>query len=277
MNKSFTSKFKTTLLILLVINFIFSLLIIKIHAQQQDFNFSGNSADSYQCFRADGTLIANADGTPKTPLGPDAQGEFHCIDEGHIIKAYLRPPKLQEIELLFVKVLYSIWALAASLSFLFLVILGYQYLLRGGTSDEELVKLRKRIINFIAGFLLVFLAVPILSTVFRLLGIDNSVKCYNVSMPAFQFFYANLCTDPNNVVANQIIKDPCNVKDGNGKFLNAVGLTCSKENIGRSSICPIVSGISLEYICKDKNGENGTWCQILNVGSAKITNCNSSN
>ncbi|MEP7103842.1 MAG: pilin [Candidatus Dojkabacteria bacterium] len=176
---------------------LFALISPVVKAQIQEAPFSGNNASSYQCFKQDGTLIS------ATVQFDSAQGEFYCIDEDGVrIKAVLKPPALQELEVLFVRVVYAIWAIVATFSFLLLVYLGYQYLISRG-DVTKITEIRKRILNYIIGFMLVFLAVPILVTIFKLLGVNNQVKCYqgltggnNIGI-GFQFFFTDLCTDPN--------------------------------------------------------------------------------
>lgn len=182
--------------------FIISFIVITpvVFAQIQQDPFSGNNPDSYQCFRKDGTLLPGG-----SVQFDSAAGEFFCIDEesGERIRAVLKPPAFQALEILFVRVVYAIWALVATFSFLLLVYLGYQYLISRG-DVTKITEIRKRILNYIIGFALVFLAVPILTTIFKLLGVNDQVQCYqglsgsnNVGI-AFQFFFTDLCTDPND-------------------------------------------------------------------------------
>lgn len=201
-------------------NFIFTLFFIitlfivgpsTVSAQIQFFDYSGNNPESYQCFDKEGRILREGSSNwPKDESGnlvpvdqliykDDITGYFLCrgVDNDGIVgddRAILIPPTLQQLEVWFVRILYVVWAAVGSLSFLLLVGVGYEYMIRGGTSDQELVKLRKRIINYVIGFALVFLAVPILTSVFNLLGINDDVDCYNVNMPGFQFFFTDLCT-----------------------------------------------------------------------------------
>lgn len=186
-------------------------LIVPIHAQLQVGEFSGNNIDSYNCTQADGTVKsyreafeeAGEDLDPENP--PKApNGRFLCPDGN---EAVLRPPALQQIEVWFVRIVYVIWALVASFSFFFLVALAYQWLISRG-DVTKITEIRQKIIYYFIGLALVFLAVPILTTVFRLLGINRDVKCYDVAMPGFQFFFTDLCTDPRGVQT-----DPCDLND----------------------------------------------------------------
>lgn len=207
----------TLLLVLIFTSF------IPVFAQIQDFNFSGNDPASYQCFDTNGnaTPIVDGDGngSDDSIKKDDTSGVFYCDANGNNrfdsseARAVLKPPQLQQLEIWFVKIIYTIWALVASFSFLLIVWLGYQYLISRG-DPTQIKAIRERIIRFIIGFVLVFLAVPILTTIFRLLGVNDSVKCYqgltsenNVGI-GFQFFYTDLCTDPAGLSTN-----PCDISD----------------------------------------------------------------
>lgn len=203
-------------------------LFINVSAQVQPFNYSGNSPESYQCFDEKGVIIkVPGTDTPMQPEGPDAQGNFYCTLNGERYLGYLKPPALQQIEVWFVRILYAIWALVASLSFLLIVKLGYDYMITRG-DVTKITAIRQRIINYAIGFALVFLAVPVLTTVFRFLGINENVDCYNVNMPGFQFFYTSLCTDPRSTV----VENPCNlanVQEAHGKICSVPGTVIDSE------------------------------------------------
>jgi len=231
----------------LLVTLIVSLFIAPVlNAQVQDFDFSGNSADSYQCFNLHGDLIN------QKPQFDSTLGEFYCMVDGTRIKAVLKPPALQELEILFVRVVYAIWALVATFSFLLLVYLAYQYLISRG--DATQVKaIRERIIKYIIGFALVFLAVPILVTFFKLLGVNNTVQCYqglsgdnNVGI-GFQFFFTDLCTDANG--SNFVDCDSL-TKLGltNSDIGKLTGLACPTD--GRLQSCSAAKGT---YIFKCVN------------------------
>jgi len=202
---------KILIIIIISINLLFGFIIQIVSAQAQtDVNgkvveYSGNSAYNYQCFDSAGNLLKDAVGNIVNARGPNQDGKFTCTYAGVTYFATPIPPKLQNVQFLVVKIVYAIWAFMAGISFVFLIGVGYDYLIRGGTSDTELTKLRKRISNYIIGFVLVFLSLPILTTVFNVLGVNTKVACFNVAMPGFQFFFSNLCTDPNG----SITKNPC--------------------------------------------------------------------
>ena len=241
---------------------------LQIRAQIQIFDFSGNSADSYQCFDNQGNVYLNGESGPAGAVEiykDGVTGYYLCrgFDTDGVSgddKAILRPPALQQLEIWFVRILYIIWALVGSFSFLLLVGVAYEYIIRGGTSDQELVKLRKRVINYIIGFALVFLAVPILTTVFRLLGINNDVACYNVAMPGFQFFFTGICTGNETYLRNYC--------EGSGVDWTE-GLACPE--IGASKTCsdytsnPQSSKTNITFYCSIGTSEvsdKGVWLLI---------------
>ncbi len=241
----------TSLLTFLFLNFFLTF----VSAQIQTTPFSGNDASSYQCIGKNGQIEPNAkvqkDSVTNNFVCYNADGSIIDRDgNGKPDQAILKPVALEQIQIWFVRIIYVIWALVGTYSFLLLVYLGYQYMLRGGTSDEELVKLRKRIIYYVIGFALVFLAIPILSTVFRLLNINTAVDCYNVNIPTFQFFFATLCTDPNEI----IVGEPCNVE--NWQSGAAVGLACPTN--GEAHGCPTDSLPLICYYCSGNIWNKGT-------------------
>jgi hypothetical protein len=249
----FDKKIKKLVLVLFFLNV--SLLGFKttVFGQAQDFNFSGNSRESYQCFDENNDeveptntrdttgrwLCPCRDGSIPSSLtgrcGPAGDlcdsGEFPGDPGCFAEQAVLRPPKLQQLEIWFVRILYVIWAFIGGLSFFYLVLLGYRYMISRG-DVTKITEIRQKILYYFIGFILVFLAVPILTTVFRLIGINNNVNCYNVEMPAFQFFFADLCTSPIG------IDDPCTIVPGNA---------CSSDLAGRvTSTC---SATGVRYVC----------------------------
>lgn len=201
--------------------------ILPVKAQFQDINFSGNSASSFQCIDPRTGRITGA-----TPFKNAATGKWECT--GGYLASY-KPPKLQQLEVWFVRIVYAIWALVASLSFLLLVYLGYQYLISQGDVTKITV-IRKRIVNYIIGFALVFLAVPILTTTFRLMGINEEVDCYDeINMPAFQFFFRDLCTATSGSVAANCSSFGINA--GDACLSGSPGVVCNNGGTVTSYSC----------------------------------------
>lgn len=246
-------RIKQLKLALLLTLFVLSTVSFKVFAQLQTGTFSGNDPTSYQC-------IANGQITTEAPT-KDATGNIICNNG----VAVLKPPALQQIEVWFVRILYTIWALVGSLSFLLLVKLGYEYTISRG-DVTKITEIRKKIIYYIVGFALVFLAVPVLSTVFNLLGINTSVQCYNVNMPGFQFFFTTLCTDPRGITGANVVSNPCNFQTGSQ---GVSGLICSQSDAdnGTSASCGGNSFYAITYYCEKNGGSVGVWCYVETINS----------
>lgn len=254
-----------------------------VSAQIQDGNFSGNNPDSYSCYTRQGDRIE------ATPTQDPVTGSFYCdvnnqrgfqpclggvYDEGASCdpQAVLNPPTLQQLEIWFVRIVYAIWAISATFSFLGIVAIGYQYMISRG-APEATAKVKDRIAKFIIGFCLVFLAVPILNTIFRLLAVNDSVQCYsgltsNVGI-GFQFVFPELCTAPNieNAVSGSEI---CNeiLRLGRTQELSigrSTGLACAQLG-DQSPICGfnIVNvTVGINFRCESGN----TWVPRAAIGS----------
>lgn len=226
------------------------------NAQVQDGSFSGSSKSSYQCFDSRGNQVEPTDikdisgywlcpcnQDPQLPssqtgkCGPvtascDTTKGARYGDPGcPAVRSTLKPPTLQQLEIWFVRIVYVLWGFVAAFSFFFLVALGYRYMITQGDVTKT-TEIRQKIIYYIIGFILVFLAVPIITTIFRLLGVNNNVGCYNVNMPGFQFFFTDLCTDPLNKVGGELASNPCAISGG-----SIDGIVCAQEEIGRSYTC----------------------------------------
>lgn len=164
--------------------------ITEVNAQFQDDTFSGSDANSYTCFEEQ-----DGNGEPGNGVSLE-DGIFVCPDGS---QARLIPPKLSQLQIWFVRAVYVIWALTATLSFFFLIGLGFQYMLTRG-DITKITEIRKKILYYLLGFALVFLAVPILNTLFDVIGINEEEECYDIfenESLGFQFFFSDLCTaDP---------------------------------------------------------------------------------
>ncbi|MCA9381583.1 hypothetical protein KC678_04925 [Candidatus Dojkabacteria bacterium] len=225
-----------------------------VEAQIQETPFSGNSKSSYQCFDENGNVTEPTDRRDSSGwwLCPCLDDKLPANSTGicpgasvsscsgitgspgcPAAKASLIPPTLQQIEFWFVRIIYVIWTLVATFSVFYLLVLGYRYMLTRG-DVTKITEIRQKIIYYIIGFALVFLAIPILTTVFRLLGVNSQVDCYNVNLDeiGFQFFFTDLCTAPN------FVEDPCtylsNFGSPQGKACNTpLTYTCTGNSIYR--------------------------------------------
>jgi hypothetical protein len=176
-------------------------------------------------------------------------------------QAVLKPPKLQQLEIWFVRIIYIVWSLVGTLSFLFLIVLGYRYTISRG-DVTKITEIRQKILYYIIGLALVFLAVPILTTVFRVMGINRDVECYNVNMPGFQFFFADLCTDPNGSVT-----DPCDAEDIINDIRRGVTgdtrLACSQR--GQTKSCSGLGSVLVKFCCTNSQ----VWAVIPSVSTCQ--------
>lgn len=245
---------KKFLYLVLVLNIFFAQVGV-VHAQLQTFDFSANNAESYQCFdKETGEILADP-----VVATPDEFGNYYCMSGGEKIIAQLKPPTLQQLEVWFVRIIYAIWGLVASLSFLFLVKLGYEYIISRG-DPTKITEVRKKIVSYLIGFSLVFLAIPILTTAFRLLGVNTNAQCYNVNMPGFRFFYTSLCTDPKGVIAARFAADPC---DAFSSGTEPEGVICKGTSYeGQSLSCGLLGVYEISLACDIQSGDSAaTWCK----------------
>jgi hypothetical protein len=257
--------------------FLFVILTIPVglvSAQVQSEEFSGNSPDSYSCYNRQGDLLTkdNAGGDVK-PEKSIADGVYYCnmngipgyqpcnsgvFDNGANCDALavLNPPTLQQLQVWFVRIVYAIWAVAAFVSVFGIIAIGYQYMISRG-APEATVKVKDRMSKFILGFALVFLAIPILNTVFRLLGVNDAVNCYqsltnNDVGIGFQFVFPELCTAPNLVNAVSA-SEVCSEASRIGVNLSndsSTGLACAPDG-DVSPTCNPAPGYSITFVCKD--------------------------
>lgn len=227
-----------------------------VSAQVQSEDFSGNNPSSYSCYNRQGQKL------PEEPQKSVSEGVYYCerngtpgyqacssgvYDDGANCDALavLNPPTLQQLQVWFVRIVYAIWAVAAFISVFGIVAIGYQYMISRG-APEATVKVKDRMAKFILGFALVFLAIPILNTVFRLLGVNDAVNCYqsltnnNIGI-GFQFVFPTLCSDPEGQVADT---NPCDNPEGQG-------LVCppSFDNV-TSDVCRLPNNRCIIYICQ---------------------------
>lgn len=248
-----------------------------LNAQIQSGNFSGNDPSSYSCYNRQGDRL------DKTAIFSERDGLFYCdmnsnnrydrcpsgvYDGGETCDpiAVLNPPTIQVLEIWFVRVIYLVWALAASVSVFGLLGISYQYMISRGAPEAQKV-LRDRIAKFIIGLFLVFLAVPILNTIFRLLAVNDTVECYqgltsNVGI-GFQFVFPEMCTSPNlerELTADQVCNLIQNSGGTSGGLYSIQGRACSTP--GQDQFCNPLDNLQIRIFCK----EDLTWDFESNVG-----------
>lgn len=252
-----------------------------VNAQFQPFQFSGSSPRSYQCIFSDGagtvllldvyenylkaqipTLpngsLANAydslDGTTQNNiirlLPKASNGTFLCDDETilstserlYFPQAVLIPPALQQFEAWFVQIVFLIYSFVGVFSFIFLIVLGYRYILSRG-DVTKITEIRQKIIYYFIGLVLTFMAYPVTIGIFQTLGVNQRVECYNFALPGFRFFFDDLCIRD---VVN--LSDPQGVCDAlaeeqlfsiSGTEATANLYACQSADIGQSTRCDI--------------------------------------
>jgi hypothetical protein len=140
--------------------------------------FSGNDPNSYTC-----------EGTKYPDSRPTYNARVKKIICGNDVNvnALPLPPTLRQAQVWFVSILYAMWGFAGITFTLSLMILGIQYMLSRGEPDK-IKEVKKRIQRWAIGFVLVFLAYPILSTVFSFVGLNQCLTS-GIEIPGFQFFF----------------------------------------------------------------------------------------
>ena len=107
------------------------------------------------------------------------------------------PPRLANLEGLFVQLVYIIWGVSGLIFAVLLAFLGFQYMTSGGDAQKE-EEIKKKGKNWLIGLVLVFLSYPIVLSIYKMIGIGNAnSECYkSISTPGFHFFFPTVCTDP---------------------------------------------------------------------------------
>jgi hypothetical protein len=149
------------------------------------------------------TFDANNDGVVDYGTYVPARGQCAFSLHGQIgpltyLDPQPAPMKLQEVEFLFVKVLYVLWGISGVVFTLILMSIGIENMTAGG---NEFLKANviQRLRKWAIGLVLVFLSYPILNTVFKLLPLDQSVTCYSDLYSGgsfaigFNFFFPDIC------------------------------------------------------------------------------------
>lgn len=172
-----------TAAILTAVFLVFSVITSQVQAQQNI--FSGRNRDSYTCAN---TRFPAASPSYDNTLqkfvccgSPSTTGAVSCTD------ALPLPPDLRQAEVWFVSILYLLWGLSGIFFTSVLIFIGFTYMTSQGDADK-IAKAKERIRNWGIGFVLVFLAYPILSTAFSYIGINRCLS-QDIQMPGFQFFF----------------------------------------------------------------------------------------
>ena len=171
--------------------------------------FSGTSASSYSCVGVSpaatpDTVCPTGD---KPPCGTRSASDracpcfdtttnkficgWKCVGSGCTVlttrDALPKPPQLRQLEVWFVQIVYALWGFAGVTFTLTLMGLGLMYMTSQG-NPEKIAQVRNSIGKWAIGFALVFLAYPILNTVFSVIGL-NPCLTEEIQLPGFQFFF----------------------------------------------------------------------------------------
>lgn len=145
----------------------------------------GSNPDNYTCPTYDGV-----EGTLN-------ERTFKCeyVRDGFIINTkspILKPPRLQVLQIWFVRILYVIWGVSGVAFTGILISIGAQYMF-SFSNEVALADVIKRFQKWVIGLALVFLSYPLLATFFGILPLSSS-SCFNsIQMPGFQFFFPGAC------------------------------------------------------------------------------------
>ncbi|MFQ5493459.1 MAG: hypothetical protein ACE5DX_04840, partial [Candidatus Dojkabacteria bacterium] len=130
------------------------------------------------------------------PRQDDPAAEDFCGD----------PPSIRELEFLAVRVLYAVWACGGIIFIMLLTYIGFIWMTSGG-SDEKIAEAKKRAGQWVIGFLLFFLAQPLVATLMRGLIADDSECFTQLQDPGFTIFFTDVCTG-GDVASNGDGGDP---------------------------------------------------------------------
>jgi hypothetical protein len=111
------------------------------------------------------------------------------------------PPRLQELEVIAVRLLYAAWACGGIIFMVLLVLIGYTYMTSAG-DQGKVESARKRGTQWIIGFLLFFFSQPIVATLMKGLISGNTTCFKDLTDPGFTFFFTSVCTQGDQANTN---------------------------------------------------------------------------
>lgn len=226
------SKYKAvTKIILLLLPFLFlsSPIISFAQSSSASSNFSGSDISNYYC---PGITVVEGDETTEyhsTYGDPIEQnGRYLCFyNNGAIVRdAIASPPKLQQLEVWFVKILYMAWGLSGIVFTFILLYIGFLYMTSRG-NDKMMADVKTKLRNWFVGLVLVFLSYPVLNTFFKVIGINEDACYYDITqtMPGFKFFFPTVCY--SNTTADPDCLSACL---STGRSFSACDTQCSSSN-----------------------------------------------
>jgi len=102
------------------------------------------------------------------------------------------PPRLNEVQYLVTRLIYTAWAFGGVVFMVLLVVIGGIYLTSAG-DPQKVETAKKRAGQWVIGVFLYFLAQPLTATLMRGL-VSGDANCFaNLQDPGFTFFFPNVC------------------------------------------------------------------------------------
>lgn len=180
------------------------------------------------------------------------------------------PPQLQEIEYFAVRILYIIWAAGGLVFLILMIIIGFTWMTSGG-DEGKIATAKKRAGQWIVGFLLYFLSQPIVGTLMKGLIAPGDKDCFkNLNTPGFTFFFADVCTEGDQVDSNE--------ETGILSADDGIGGCCTPGTTNAAEGCyPPASSLDIGYeACSTSNGAcaSGESCTITSVNRSKTVDLN---
>ncbi len=120
------------------------------------------------------------------------------------------PPRLQELEVIAVRLLYAAWACGGIIFMVMLVLIGYTYMTSAG-DQGKVESARKRGGQWIIGFLLFFFSQPIVATLMKGLISGNTTCFKDLTDPGFTFFFNSVCTNGDNPAVQPTASNPTEI------------------------------------------------------------------
>src|SRR3989344_4537917 len=108
------------------------------------------------------------------------------------VSAECNPPTFRQLEFTLVRLIYALWGFSGVIFLALMLYNGYLYMFSGG-DEEKIREAQKRMVQWLVGIFLIFLSVPIVSTVMKIFIGDGI--CYGqLQDPGFTFFFYDVCT-----------------------------------------------------------------------------------
>lgn len=118
-----------------------------------------------------------------------------------------KPLQIKDVQELVAKAISLLWSLGAVVFFLLLLFNGAVFLI-GSWEDAEYIlgvsikDAKKRMTQWVVGFIMFFLSYPIMNTLLQLL-VTNDTDCYaSLKEPGFTFFFPDVCNKSDTDTTN---------------------------------------------------------------------------